>query len=150
MKKLDQEQVDFYQKFRNKMQWWVKGEDGKTNKYVEILMFGPDLFHLLCKLTVDAAVSVSDKAKLGAAIAYFISPVDFIPEAIIGPAGFVDDIAIAAFVLNSIVNNTNPEIVKKHWAGEEDVLKVIKQVLESADKMVGSGLMKKIKGKIGI
>ncbi len=147
---MNEEQVDFYQNFRKKMQWWVKGETGKTNKYVEILMFGPDLFHLLCKLTVDAAVSVTDKAKLGAAIAYFISPVDFVPEAILGPVGYVDDIALAAFVLNGIVNNASPEIVKKHWAGEEDVLNVIKRILEVADKMVGSGLMKKIKNKFGV
>lgn len=147
---MNQEQVDFYQNFRKKMQWWAKGESGKTNKYVEILMFGPDLFHLLCKLAVDAGVSMTDKAKLGAAIAYFISPVDFLPELIMGPVGYVDDIALAAFVLNGIVNNASPEIVKKHWAGEEDVLNVIKRILGAADQMVGSGLMKKIRNKFGV
>ena len=143
------EHEDFYQSFRKKMKWWEKSEDGKTNKYVEILMFGPDLFHLLCKLVVDDNVSVTDKAKLGAAIAYFISPVDFVPEALMGPVGYVDDIAVAAFVLNSIINNTNPEIVKKHWAGEQDVLEVIKKIISIADNMVGSGIMKKIRGKFG-
>ncbi len=143
------EQEDFYQSFRKKMQYWEKSEDGKANKYVEILMFGPDLFHLLCKLTMDDDVSVTDKAKLGAAIAYFISPIDLIPEALLGPVGYVDDIAVAAYVLNGIVNNSSPEVVRKHWAGDEDVLKVIKQILEVADKMVGSGLMKKLRGKFG-
>jgi uncharacterized membrane protein YkvA (DUF1232 family) len=143
------EQEDFYQSFRKKMQYWEKSEDGKANKYVEILMFGPDLFHLLCKLTLDDDVSVTDKAKLAAAIAYFVSPIDLIPEALLGPVGYVDDIAVAAFVLNGIVNNSSPEVVRKHWAGDEDVLKVIKQILEVADKMVGSGLMKKLRGKFG-
>ncbi|AGK55812.1 YkvA family protein [Bacillus sp. 1NLA3E] len=143
------EQEDFYQSFRKKMQYWEKSEDGKANKYVEILMFGPDLFHLLCKLTLDDDVSVTDKAKLAAAIAYFVSPIDLIPEALLGPVGYVDDIAVAAFVLNGIVNNSSPEVVRKHWAGDEDALKVIKQILEVADKMVGSGLMKKLRGKFG-
>lgn len=143
------EQEDFYRSFRKKIQDWVNSKDGKLNKYADYLMFGPDLFHLLCRLTFDENVSVSDKAKLAAAIAYFISPIDFIPEALVGPAGYVDDIAVAAYVLNGIVNNTDPEIVRKHWAGDEDVLKVIKQIIEVADKMVGSGLMKKIRGKFG-
>ena len=147
---MNQEQEDFYQGFRKKIQWWAKGESGKTNKYVEILLFGPDLFHLLCKLMVDATVSLGDKAKLGAAIAYFISPLDFLPEVILGPMGYVDDIALAAFVLNGIVNNADPEVVRKHWAGEEDVLNVIKRIIEMADQMVGSGLMKKIRGKFNV
>jgi uncharacterized membrane protein YkvA (DUF1232 family) len=144
------EHEDFYQSFRKRMQWWGKSEEGKTNKYVEILMFGPDLFHLLCKLTVDENVSVSDKAKLGAAIAYFVSPVDFIPEVLLGPLGYVDDIAVAAFVLNSMINHTDAEVVRKHWAGEEDVLEVIKKIIAIADNMVGSGIMKKIRGKFNV
>lgn len=144
------EHEDFYQSFRKKIQWWAKSEEGKNNKYVEVLMFGPDLFHLLCKLVIDNEVSVSDKAKLGAAIAYFVSPVDFIPEVILGPLGYVDDIAVAAFVLNSMVNNTNPEIVKRHWAGDQDILEVIKKIIAMADNMVGSGVMKKIRNKFGV
>ncbi|MHC0037930.1 YkvA family protein [Pseudoneobacillus sp. C159] len=143
------EKEDFYQSFRRRMQEWKISEDGKINKFADILMFGPDLFHLLCKLTVDENVSVADKAKLAAAIAYFVSPVDLIPEALTGPVGYVDDVAIAAYVLNGIINNSSPEIVQKHWAGDEDVLKVIKQILEVADNMVGTGLWKILKGKFG-
>ena len=72
-------------------------------------------------------------------------PLDLIPEAIAGPIGYLDDISIAAYVLNSIVNNTSPEVVRKHWAGEKDVLDVIQQILKKADEMVGSGLWKKLK-----
>ena len=40
---------------------------------------------------------------------------DLVPEAIVGPIGYVDDIALAAYVLNSIVNNASPEVVQRHW-----------------------------------
>jgi uncharacterized membrane protein YkvA (DUF1232 family) len=109
-------------------------------------MFATDLLHLMCKLSIDPDVSVKDKAKLAGAIAYFISPLDLVPEALVGPIGYVDDIAIAAYVLNGIVNNTDPEVVKKHWAGEGDVLENIKNILKVADDMVGSGLWEKLKG----
>ena len=49
-------------------------------------------------------------------------------------------IALAAFVLNSIVNSNRPDVVQRHWAGDGDVLVVIKQIIGVADKMVGSGL----------
>lgn len=141
------EKDDFYQNFRGRMHEWIKSDDGKVHKFADILMFGPDLFHLLCKLSIDENVSVTHKAKLVGVIAYFVSPVDIVPEGLIGPVGYVDDIAIAALVLNNFINDSNPELVQKHWAGDEDVLKVIKQILEVADNMVGSGLWGKLKGK---
>ncbi len=51
-------------------------------------MFAPDLLHLLCKLTIDEDVPVKERAKLAAAIAYFISPIDLVPEAIVGIIGY--------------------------------------------------------------
>ena len=136
---------DFYDKLRNKMREWLKSDEGKTNKVAEYLMFAPDLFHLLCKLSIDKDVPAIEKAKLFGAIAYFVSPIDFIPEALTGPLGYADDIALAAYVLNSLINNTDEEIVKKYWVGDSDVLNLIQQILAIADAMLGSGLWEKIK-----
>jgi uncharacterized membrane protein YkvA (DUF1232 family) len=140
----DKQNDDFYVRLREKIRNWLETEEGKSNKFTEYLLFAPDLFHLLCKLSLDKEVPVKEKAKLAGAIAYFVSPADLVPEIITGPLGYVDDIAVAAYVLNSIVNNTNPEIVRNHWAGDGDVLEVIKGILELADEMLGSGLWKKI------
>ena len=138
-------QGDFYQKFREEMREWLMSNTGKNHKFAEYLMFGPDLFHLLCKLSFDKDVPVAEKAKLAGTIAYFVSPLDLVPEALTGPLGYVDDIALSAYVLNGIINNTGAEIVQKHWAGDEDVLNVIQQILKVADEMVGSGLWNKLK-----
>lgn len=141
--------IDFYQQLRMKIRRWLESKEGGNNKWAEYLMFAPDLFHLLCKLSLDPEVSTNEKAKLAAAIAYFVSPIDLIPEAIIGPIGYADDIALAAYVLNSIVNSTSEDIVIKHWAGDGDVLKVIQQILKVADEMIGSGLWRKVKKVLG-
>ncbi|OCA87805.1 hypothetical protein A8F94_08150 [Bacillus sp. FJAT-27225] len=138
---------DFYQDLRMKIRDWIGSENGKTKKFAEYVLFAPDLFHLLCKLSLDENVSVMHKAKLAGAIAYFVSPIDVIPEAITGPVGYVDDIAIAAYVLNNIINDTNPDLVKSHWAGDEDVLNVIQRILEIADGMLGSGVWNTLKRK---
>jgi uncharacterized membrane protein YkvA (DUF1232 family) len=144
---VDNKEMDFYQKLRFKIKDWLQSGDGKNNKWAEYLMFAPDLFHLLCKLVIDEEVLFADKAKLAGAIVYFISPLDIIPEGLIGPLGYTDDIAVAAYVLNSIINHTDPEIVKRHWAGEGEVLEVIQRILASADEMIGGGLWNKLKGK---
>lgn len=140
---------DFYQNLRDKMKAWLETDNGKANKYAEYLMLAPDLLHLMCKLSVDPDVSVKDKAKLAGAIAYFVSPIDLIPEALVGAVGYVDDIALAAYVLNGIINNSPSGVVEKHWAGEGDVLAAIQNIIKVADEMVGSGLWKRIKGVVG-
>ncbi len=94
---------------------------------------------------MDDEVPKNEKAKLILAIAYFISPIDLLPEAFLGPLGYLDDLAISAYVLNGLLNNSSPELIQKHWAGEGDVLVQIKRVLAKADEMIGSGLWQKIK-----
>ncbi|MCP4140072.1 MAG: DUF1232 domain-containing protein [Chloroflexi bacterium] len=136
-------QLDFYQQMRDSIRGWIKGK-GVDYKFADYLLAAPDLFHLLCRLAVDKEVPTSEKAKLAGAIAYFVSPVDLIPEAISGPFGYIDDVAMAAFVLNSIINKTSPEIVQRHWAGDQNILDLVQQILQVAEEMVGSGLWEKI------
>lgn len=140
----EKERNDFYLKFRAEMREWVNSKSGKENKYVDYLMVAPDLFHLLCKLTLEKDVPVKHKAKLVGVIAYFISPLDAVPEAFVGPAGYVDDIALACYALNSMLNEVDSEIVIRNWAGDEDLLNYIQTILGIADNMLGSGMLNKI------
>ena len=127
------------------MKVWLESKEGKNHRWAEYLMFAPDLFHLLYKLSLEKDVPVKEKAKLAAAIAYFLSPVDLIPEAVSGPVGYLDDIAIASYVINSVITNSDADVVKRHWAGEKDVLEVIQAILNAADKMVGNKLWRKLR-----
>lgn len=137
--------MDFYHSLRNRIVQWANTKEGQNSKWAEYILIVPDLFYLLCKLTLDPEVPIKSKAKLGIAIAYFVSPVDIIPEAILGPLGFTDDVVISAMVLNTIINETDPEIILKHWAGEEDILLLVKRIIEVADQMIGKGVLSKIK-----
>jgi uncharacterized membrane protein YkvA (DUF1232 family) len=137
-------ELDFYQQMRDSIRTWLKGK-GANYQFAKYLLAAPDLFHLLCKLALDKEVPVGEKAKLAGAIAYFISPLDLIPEALVGPLGYIDDVAVAAWVLHGLVNKTNPEIIRRHWAGDGDVLDLVQQIIHLADEMVGSGLWAKIR-----
>ena len=138
---------DFYKNLRKKVDDWLQHRKGGS-RYARYILLAPDMFHLLCRLSMDPEVPAREKAKLGAAIAYFITPMDFIPEMLTGPIGYMDDVALAAYVLNSIVNNVDPALVKKHWAGDENILEIIRQILARADQMIGKGVWEKVKRTI--
>lgn len=140
-------QQDYYQKLRKDVKNWINDNIDKENKWSDYVLAAIDLFHLLCKLSVDKEVPSKKKIKLFAGIAYFISPIDLLPEAFLGPIGYLDDISVAAYILNDIINEVDPQIVRKHWAGEQDILDLIKTILANADKMIGGKLWEKIRKK---
>jgi uncharacterized membrane protein YkvA (DUF1232 family) len=139
------DEAQFYRKLRKRLMVWAETEEGRTHKWAEVLMAGPDLFHLLWRLTLDPEVPGGMKLKLAGALAYFISPIDLLPEAFLGPIGYLDDIALAAYVLNELVNQSDPELVRKHWAGDGDALELIRGIVATADDMVGGGLWERVK-----
>lgn len=141
---LNEKELDYYQKLRRRMQRWLSDPEHKQNKYAEYIMAAPDIFHLLVKLTLDPRVPLASKTKLGLAIAYFMSPIDIIPEIIFGPVGFVDDIAVAAYVLNGLFREVDPTIIEKHWAGDHEILPLVTQIIEKADGMLGGGAWRRL------
>ncbi len=78
---------------------WGASDEGHNHKYKKILMQTPRIFVLLCKVASDQNVSESSKAKLAIGISYFILPFDLIPEALIGPVGYIDDLVLSALIL---------------------------------------------------
>lgn len=142
---LTQLQHDFYQSLRQKIRTWLS-KAGKGAKYADILLVAPDVFHLLCRLVADKRIPPIQKAKVAATLAYFVVPIGVVPEALTGPIGYVDDVALAAYVLNGMLNSDQADVVREHWAGDKDVLEVVRGVLEVADSAIGSGLWRRIKG----
>jgi uncharacterized membrane protein YkvA (DUF1232 family) len=146
---MDNKNKDFYQKLRTDIKNWMDGRKASDNKWSEYILLAPDLFHLLTKLALDPDVPASKKVKIAGIIAYFISPLDFLPEMFLGPLGYLDDIALTAYVLNDIINEVDPKIVRRNWAGEMDILNLVKTIIANANNMIGSGIWKKLKRTFG-
>jgi uncharacterized membrane protein YkvA (DUF1232 family) len=146
---MDEQKKDFYQKLRTDIKKWLDKKNNSDNTWTEYIMLAPDLFHLLTKLVIDPDVPSSKKVKIAGIIAYFISPLDFLPELLIGPVGYLDDIALTAYILNDIINEVDPKIIQRNWAGEKDILVLVKTIIANANNMIGSGLWKKLKRTFG-
>ena len=134
----------FYDRIRTSIHEFTEGK-GVVGKTAEYLMLVPDMFMLLWRLTTDSRVAGKDKVLLGSAVAYFILPFDLIPEAIVGPIGYLDDLVFAAYVLNKILNHTDAAILREHWSGSGDVLDTIQRVLNAADTLVTTNVTTRLK-----
>lgn len=137
--------LDFYQQLRLEIDEWLNKKVGREHEWAEYIMLVPDFLHLLIRLTLDPKLPVVEKGKLALVIAYFISPMDLIPELVLGPVAFVDDLALTCLYLDSLINKKGAGLVEKHWAGKKDLLKTIQKVLSNADKMVGSRVWGKLR-----
>ncbi len=134
----------FYLEIREKILKWVEERGFKNRKLVEYILLAPDFFYLLWKLSMDKDIPAEDRLLVGVALLYFLSPFDFLPEGIIGPVGYLDDIALAAYVTNKVINSAGEEKVKKYWPGEENLIETIEKVISKVDEYLGSGLWKRI------
>ncbi|CCF13169.1 conserved hypothetical protein [Brevibacillus laterosporus GI-9] len=133
----------FYDKLREKVEKFIRSK-GMPEGSTLYLLLAPDLFVLLARLLVDKRVATGAKAIAALAVAYFISPVDLIPEALIGPIGYLDDIVLAVYALHKILSSTEQVIVQEHWNGKENLLQVITDVISKADELVGTHILKRI------
>src|SRR5437588_5168671 len=135
----------FYDRLRGGIHRYVDRKGATLGKTADFLLLVPDVFILLWRLTTDSRVKGKSKVLLGSAIAYFILPFDLIPEAIVGPIGYLDDLVFAVYVLNKIVTDTDPNILREHWSGGEDVLDMIQRVLNATDSLVEKDVLGRLK-----
>ena len=132
-----QKQQDFYEKLREKITTFLESKNGSASKFAPYLLFAPDLFHLLTKALLDNRIDGKSKAIIGSGLLYFIAPIDVMPEGLIGPGGFMDDIIVAAFIVNMLLNKFSPEVLEEHWAGDQKLLDSLKKISETSDGLLG-------------
>jgi len=142
---------DFYASLRQKIRDWAKSDEGETHQYLEYILVVPDFFYVLWQLMIDDRISTEFKMKIGLVIAYFISPMDLFPEAILGPVGYLDDVGITAALLNTMMEDFG-DIVREHWkkVSDTDILDVIEEIIQSIDNLIGHGLWNKLRAKFGL
>lgn len=140
----------FYRSLRAQVTAWAESHVGKDHPWLRYVLLAPDLLHLLLCLMADPQIPAKPKSMLAGVLAYFVLPVDLLPEGLIGPVGYLDDVALTAFALNQLLNHADPAILRRHWAGDGDILELIQEIVKRADEIIGSGLVNKIRDKLGI
>ncbi len=135
---------DFYIEFRRKIEKWAEGKKIKNRRILEFILLAPDLFYLLYRLWKDPDVDGESKLLIAFVLFYFVSPMDLIPEAILGPFGFLDDVAIASYALKRIMDRAGNEKIVQYWPGEDDIVVKVNKIVGEIDNYLGSGLWRKL------
>lgn len=138
-------ETEFYHRLRKTLRIWAGGDKARATRYVDLILAGPDLFVLLVRLSRDRRLSRAERRRLSGAVAYFINPLDLVPELVLGPPGLVDDVALAALVLHELLETADPAVVREHWEGDVDVLELVRQILAAADTMLGGALWRRLR-----
>jgi uncharacterized membrane protein YkvA (DUF1232 family) len=132
-----------YKQIRERITSYL-AQGGQPKRWAEVLLAGPDLLHLMTNLVADPRVPAAAKLKLAGTIAYFVLPLDLMPEMMVGPVGYLDDTALAALALNAVLSSIPTEVVAEHWAGQGQVLDVVRGILAKASDFLGRRLWGKL------
>ncbi len=138
--------LSFYDTLRVKIIKEVEKHTGKLpGDALRMLLLVPDVFILLVRLTLDRNVPKAARTMIGGTLAYFILPFDLLPEAILGPVGYLDDLVLAAAVLSQVFGGELEPYARKHWSGDEDLRVVLSDITLTAHKLLGHNVYERLK-----
>jgi len=131
---------DFLQKHDHKL-------DKDRGKFLQLL---PDFYRLLQKLANDKKIDSRIAAFCQDMVDYIESPVDILPEAVLGTIGYFDDLVVSIFALDSVQNwFGDAKILKSYWEGEENIVQIIEAGIEQIDNFVPMDIFHKIVQWVG-
>ncbi len=111
------------------------------------LMFLPNLVKLLGRLMGDNRVALAEKALFAASIVYVIVPFDLIPD-IFPFVGQVDDIYLVSLVLLRLLNRTDENVVREHWDGGGDIVKLTDSIAGIAPRLLPKRVSRLLTSKV--
>lgn len=131
---------DYYSIGRN---FAVEKLPKKIKTFSDYLFIVPDMAALLYRLLKEKRVSLKTKLIISGAVAYIAFPTDIIPDNI--PfIGKVDEIAVAFFALERIIDDVPIKVVLENWEGKNDIVFVIKNIVEYVVNFTGAKNVEKV------
>lgn len=136
----------FYDRLRARIVAFIERRGRRLSPAVaNALLLVPDVFVLMARLMMDKEVPARTRALIGGALAYFVLPVDLLPEAMAGPAGFIDDLILALAVLAQSFGDELEPLAAKYWSGSQSLRRVLADILGTADSLVGADLFHRLR-----
>jgi uncharacterized membrane protein YkvA (DUF1232 family) len=113
---------------------------GSTSTLRDLALLLPDLTVLLARLLRDPRVPMGPKLVALVGLGYVLSPLDLLPEFLLGPIGLIDDLLIVTAALSRLLNDVHPDVVRSHWSGQGDALDAIQRATAWSRRLLGPRL----------
>ena len=110
---------------------------------IQLVRALPDLVRLMARLVGDPLLPRAAKIALAAAMVYLASPIDLIPD-FIPLVGYLDDLLVAALLVDGILNWVDRGLVLKYWPGSPDSL----ERLARAARMLAVWVPRRLKARL--
>jgi uncharacterized membrane protein YkvA (DUF1232 family) len=123
----------------------VTGSDQWKVTAREAILLLPNVIKLLVRIVRDRRVSVRAKAFAAAVLVYVISPIDLIPDFVIG-FGKLDDLILSAVAIQYLIEAAGEDIVAEHWDGSEASLALLFAAAEMGAEIIPKPLRKMLPG----
>jgi len=140
---------DYYRRLRERLDLWLQSREGRAYRFADHLLLLPDFVHLIVRLALDRRVPMELRTQTAAVLAYVMLPLDLVPEGLVGPLGFGDDLLLVALMVRRLLTTVPPEIVIGHWAGPAGLMDTIWTILNAAEEMVGAKVWKRLQRIVG-
>lgn len=126
--------VEGYDRLREKISRNIPEKYSKISDYILLI---PDILVLFWRLFKDNRVKTKVKIILANAILYILSPIDLIPG-FIPVFGQIDDIAVAFFALDVILEEVPEKIILENWHGKENIILITREVIKYISEIIGA------------
>lgn len=97
---------------------------GRPGQAKALVRFVPDCAVLFHRLIGDPRVSRRRKIALWLLAGYLLSPIDLVPD-FLPVIGQLDDAIVVAITLRYVLRGGGDELIREHWPGPEDSLRVV-------------------------
>lgn len=140
----DERKMQFYENLRKKVRKYSKDKGAKAGVLSEYLFLLPDLFILITRLAMDSRVPTKKKVFVGAIVTYMILPIDIIPD-FIPVLGHIDDLVVAVFGLNMVLNDIDKQVLIDNWSGQGNILELLQTISAKAEQFMDKNFLQRIK-----
>lgn len=140
---------EFYDNLNEKINNWLKSKEGRDYKWKNYIKYTPQMFKLICQLSLDKNVSSEIKGELAPVVAYFVSPFDHIPEEVWGAIGYADDLILSSMVLEKVFDDIDDKIIDKYWdSDEKEVRNLIREINKHSGEMIEKKYLDKLEDMV--
>ena len=138
--------LSFYDRLRDRVAQTLERRGGKMgNRAASALLLVPDVFILMVRLSLDPEVPKATRAVLASTLAYFVMPFDLMPEGVLGPTGYLDDLILALSVLAQTFGKDLEPHAEKYWNGSQKLRTVMGDILTAGESLLGTSLYGRLK-----